>query len=73
MPVGAEQLEALRLLAGSPDCNTEWTMLAHGFGIGTLRGLVRDGLATAHREGGRKQKTKIVRLRITDVGRRLAG
>jgi hypothetical protein len=48
-------------------------MLAHGFGIGTLRGLVRDGLATAHREGGRKQKTKIVRLRITDVGRRLAG
>jgi len=48
-------------------------MLAHGFGIGTLRGLVRDGLATAHREGGRKQKTKIVRLRIADVGRPLAG
>ena len=72
MPVGAEQLEALRLLAGSPDCNTESTMLAHGFGIGTLRGLVRDGLATAHREGGCKQNTTIVRLRITDVGRRVA-
>src|SRR5271170_1868560 len=61
----------IRLLAGSPDGNTESIMLAHGFGIGTLRGLVRDGLATASREkvrGGRQIITA-TRLRITDAGR----
>jgi hypothetical protein len=72
MTVSAEQRQTLRLLAGSPDGNTESILLAHGFGIGTLRGLVRDGLATASRENARggRQIIAVTRLRITDAGRR---
>jgi hypothetical protein len=60
------------VLAGSPHGSTESIMMAHGFAIGMLRDLVRDGLATADREivyAGR-QPIVIVRLRITDAGRR---
>ena len=64
------------MLAGSVHGNTESIMLAHGFAIGVLRDLVRDGLATAAREmvvSGRRRIT-VTRLRITDAGRRaLAG
>jgi hypothetical protein len=35
------------MLAGSPLNSTESLFLAHGFGIGALHDLVRDGLATA--------------------------
>jgi hypothetical protein len=51
---------------------TEATLLAYGFTISTLAGLVLDGFATATPEieqaGGRA--IKVVRVRITDAGRR---
>jgi hypothetical protein len=43
----ADQRRALEILAGSPHGVTEPTMRAHGFTVGLLAGLVRDGLATA--------------------------
>jgi hypothetical protein len=45
-----DQRSALGKLAASVRGRTESVMLAHGFSIGMLRGLVRDGLATAVRE-----------------------
>jgi len=76
---GAERLRALRLLAGSPLGCTEAIMLAHGFMVEMLTGLVRDGLATATAETAEtvhagKRPIKVTWLRITDVGRQaLAG
>jgi hypothetical protein len=68
----AEQQRALRLLArGGQDGFTEAILLAHGFTISMLAGLVLDGLATAATEttlAGRRP-IKAVRLRITDAGR----
>jgi hypothetical protein len=76
MALAADQREALRMLAGSPHGCTESILLAHGFAVGMLRDLVRDGLATADRENvvtGRR-RIAVTRLRITDAGRRaLAG
>ena len=47
------------------------TLFTFGFDIETLASLVRNGLATMHREtvrtGGRK---KVARMRITDAGRK---
>jgi hypothetical protein len=67
-----DQHEALRMLAGSPNGSTESIMLAHGFAIGMLRDLVREGLATAGprtvRSGQRLIEVKW--MRITDAGRR---
>jgi hypothetical protein len=55
----------------TPRC-TEATLLAHGFTISVLAELVLDGFATATPEieqaGGRA--IKVVRVRITDAGRR---
>jgi hypothetical protein len=46
-------------------------VLAHGFDSAIIAGLVRAGLATAHREsmkaGGKT--VEVVRIRITDAGR----
>jgi hypothetical protein len=73
---GAERLRALRLLAGSPLGCTEAIMLAHGFMVEMLTGLVRDGLATATTETvhAGKRPIKVTRLTIADVGRQaLAG
>jgi len=47
MALAPDEREALRMLADSPDGATESIMLAHGFAIGVLRDLVRNGLATA--------------------------
>jgi hypothetical protein len=44
-----QQSEALRMLAGSPLGSTVSIFMAHGFEIGTLKALVRSGLATAER------------------------
>jgi DNA-binding PadR family transcriptional regulator len=72
MTLTYDQREALRMLAGSPNGSTESIMLAHGFAIGVLRDLVRDGLATAEprtvRSGRRLIEVKW--MRITDAGRR---
>jgi len=43
MAITADEREALRMLAGSPNGSTESIMLAHGLAIGMLHGLVRDG------------------------------
>jgi hypothetical protein len=47
------------------------TLLAHGFNVDTLAGLVRDGLATARREPVKvhSRMVKVARLRITNAGR----
>ena len=50
-PTGPRKLardehEALRLLASSRDGCTQSLMMAHGFAIGILRDLVRDGLVS---------------------------
>jgi hypothetical protein len=72
MAITADEREALRMLVGSPHGCSESIMLAHGFAIGMLRDLVRNEFATADREfvrAGRRTIT-IVRLRITEAGRR---
>ena len=53
-PTGPRKLardehEALRLLARSRDGCTQSLMMAHGFAIGILRDLVRDGLVSEER------------------------
>jgi hypothetical protein len=49
--LSADQRRALRLLdEAEPRGSTESIMLAHGFAIELLAGLVRDGLATAESE-----------------------
>jgi hypothetical protein len=72
-----EQRRALRLLTrGGSDGYTESMMLAHGFTISMLAGLVLDGLATATTETvtAGSRPIKVVRVRITDAGRQaLAG
>jgi hypothetical protein len=59
MALPADQREALRILAGSPAGSTESLMLAHGFGIGTLHDLVRNGHATLERRIVRGGKGRI--------------
>src|SRR5258708_40168312 len=49
MTLSADQRGALEMLA-EWRCCTGTTLLAHGFNIDMLAGLVRDGLATARRE-----------------------
>jgi hypothetical protein len=67
-----EQRRALELLADGPRGYTKARLLADGFTVDMLAGLVREGLATAQREtsrvGGRE--IRVERYRITDAGRR---
>ena len=72
MTLTYDQREALRMPAGSPNGSTESIMLAHGFAIGMLRDLVRDGLATAERRTVRsgQRLIEVKWMRITDPGRR---
>jgi hypothetical protein len=66
-----EQRRALILLARVEATGiTEALMLANGFKIEMLNGLVRDGLATAHPETVRGQRPiEVTRMRITEAGR----
>ena len=72
----SEQRRALRLLAGRSEGYTEAIMLAHGFTISMLDGLVLNGLVTATPDtvlAGRRP-IKVVRVQIADAGRKaLAG
>ena len=45
--LSADCRRALQVLATSPDGCTEAIMLAHGFKLALLVGLISDGLATA--------------------------
>jgi hypothetical protein len=71
MAISAEWRRALRVVARCPDGCTETTLLALGFTISMLAGLVLDGFATAtpETEQAAGREIKIVRVRITDVGR----
>jgi DNA-binding PadR family transcriptional regulator len=72
MAIAPDQREALRMLAGSPNGSTESIMLAHGFAIGMLRDLARNGLATAETRTVRagRRLIKVTWMTITDAGRR---
>ena len=67
-----DQRQALRLLDLSVNGCTQSMLLARGLAIGMLRGLVRDGLATADRERAPAGRGTVIitRLRITDAGRK---
>jgi predicted oxidoreductase len=66
-----DQRKALGMLAASLRGRMESVMQAHGVAIGTLRGLVRAGLATADRGPTYFSPGAIVTmLQITEVGRR---
>jgi hypothetical protein len=70
MTLSEDQRGALEMLAESRLC-TGATLLAHGFNVDMLAGLVRDGLAIARREPVRVdgKMIKVARLRITNAGR----
>jgi hypothetical protein len=75
MALPIEQREALQMLAGSPLGSTESLMMAHGFAIGTVHDLVRNGLATAERRSVRagQRLIKVKWIEVTDAGRRALG
>jgi hypothetical protein len=72
MLLAINQREALNLLARSTHGYRESILLAHGFTIEMLSGLVRDGLIAAQREPAFLTRRAIVvtRMRITDAGRK---
>ena len=64
---------ALELLASRSNGVTKKLLVhAHGFDTDMIAGLVRTGLATAERESvnGRGKTIEVVRIRITEAGRR---
>jgi hypothetical protein len=71
-PLDEECRRALALLAENPDGCTRAIMLARGFPLEPLNRLVRAGLVTSHldREERPDKAIEIVRLRITETGRR---
>jgi hypothetical protein len=71
-PLDDERRRALALLAENPDGCSRTIMLARGFPLSLLNRLVRAGLATEHieREDRPEKPIEIVRLRITETGRR---
>jgi hypothetical protein len=69
-----DQREALGMLAASLRGRMESLMQAHGFEVGTLRSLVREGLATADRGPAYfNPRSTVTILEITDAGRRAIG
>jgi hypothetical protein len=71
--LSVEQRRALEMLASSAhDVTEDLLVLAHGFDGDMIAGLVRTGLATAQREGvmAGGESVEVVRIRITDTGRR---
>jgi hypothetical protein len=62
----AERVRALRLLAHCPDGCAETIMLAQGFTLALLAGLVRDRFAKAE-----LNPAHVVWVDITDLGREL--
>jgi hypothetical protein len=58
------------MLTRSPDGCTEAILLAYGFKIEMLAGLILGGLATAAQETVAAGRRQAVRITITDAGRR---
>ena len=75
--VSREQRRALEKLAGTPRGLPEHLLIAHGFSVEMLSGLVRAELATVVTEPMREPRgvtIMVERIRITDAGRtRLEG
>jgi hypothetical protein len=70
--VSREQRRALKKLAGTPRGLTEHLLIAHGFSVEMLSGLVRAELATVVTEPLRESRgvtIMVERIRITDAGR----
>jgi hypothetical protein len=69
-----EQLRALLFLARHPKGCTVAVLMAHGFPSQMLEELVTTDLAKAFPEEMRiaRRRRKVVRLQITDAGRRAA-
>ena len=72
-PQPRRALELLKLLASSPHgATTKLLVVAHGFEIDMIAGLVRAGLAAEERDvmkaGGKT--IEVVRVRITEAGRK---
>ena len=66
-----DQYRALTFLKRRPDGRAETMMVAQGFSLALLKDLIRAGLVTAKTESaGRKTPIRIVRLRITESGRK---
>jgi hypothetical protein len=71
--VSREQRRALKKLAGAPRGLTKHLLVAHGFSVEMLSGLVQADLATVVTEPMREPRGAIniiERIRITDAGRR---
>ncbi len=69
----ADQVGALRMLAGLPTGYTVTVMMEHGFKLEMLTEVVSNGLARSTRGpllGGR-QRLEVTWLTITDAGRRV--
>jgi hypothetical protein len=74
MKLAKEKRQALSMLATSLRGRMESVMQAHGFAVGTLRGLVREGLATTDRGPAYFDPRAVVTmLQITEAGRRAIG
>jgi hypothetical protein len=70
--LSAEQRRALEMLNRQRSGCTKTLLVAHGFTLAMLVGLVRDGLVDVQSETftGPGQTIEIVRLRITAAGQR---
>ena len=74
--LSVEQRRALEMLNRSPRSGcTNTLLLAHGFSLAMLIGLIRDQLVQVETKivTGPGRKTEIVRFRITAAGRRAIG
>jgi hypothetical protein len=67
-----DRRRALAVPTENPDGCSRAIMLARGFPLSVLNGLARAGLATSHveREERGDKAIEIVRVKITDAGRR---
>jgi hypothetical protein len=71
--LNVERRQALELLTGSPDGLTVRQLLMRGFTRRMLTGLVNNGLAATQPEsikGADGETIEVVRVRITEAGRR---
>jgi hypothetical protein len=72
-PMTDKQRRALELLAANDDGCTDTLLLARGFALDLIVGLVRTRLATAkvERTFGGGRAIEVTRVRITESGRRV--
>jgi hypothetical protein len=64
-----DERRLLELLATSPDGATDALLLAHGFPLEVILGVIAAKLATATAERAGDKPVDVTRVRITDAGR----